>query len=106
MMSSFFQRLTGDDDPDLLSLCFVETPESRHADMRLAKIAEDIVGRISALDTKGTALSTVIKRVQESKRHEFVLIVGTKGWQEHLHLSLLRHCLAACHCGELHGRKG
>ena len=80
MMSSFFQRLTGDEDPDLLGLCFVETAESQHADVRLAKIAEDIVGRISALDTgRGAALTNLIQRVQESQRHEFVLIVGTKG---------------------------
>ena len=80
MMSSFFQRLTGDEDPDMLDLCFVETPESQHADVRLAKIAEDIVNRIGALDTgRGMALADLIQRVQESKRHEFVLIVGTKG---------------------------
>ena len=80
MMSSFFQRLTGDEDPDLLDFCFVDTPESRHADNRLAKIAEEIVDRISILDTgRGTVLTDLIQRVQESKRHEFVLIVGTKG---------------------------
>ena len=80
MMSSFFQRLTGDEDPDMLGLCFVDTAESAHADQRLAKIAEDIIERISALDTgKGLALTDLIQRVQESKRHEFVLIVGTKG---------------------------
>lgn len=80
MMSSFFQRLTGDEDPEMIGLCFVETPESAHADDRLAKIAEDIIARISSLDTgRGTALTSLIQRVQESKRHEFVLIVGTKG---------------------------
>lgn len=80
IMSSFFQRLTGDEDPDMLSLCFVETAESRHADSRLAKIAEEIVDRIGTLDTgRGTELTNLIKRVQQSKRHEFVLIVGTKG---------------------------
>lgn len=80
MMSSFFQRLTGDEDPEMLGLCFVETAESNHADRRLAKIAEDIIDRISTLDTgKGTELTNLIERVQQSKRHEFVLIVGTKG---------------------------
>lgn len=80
MMTSFFQRLTGDQDPDLLELCFVETPESNHADARLAKIAEDIIARIQSLDTgKGSALAQLISRAQESRRHEFVLVVGTKG---------------------------
>lgn len=80
MMTSFFQRLTGDDDPELLDLCFVETPESHHADDRLAKIAEDIVTRVQALDTgKGSALTQLIERAQDARRHEFVLIVGTKG---------------------------
>jgi hypothetical protein len=80
MMSSFFQRLTGDEDPEMIGLCFVETAESNHADRRLAKIAEDIVDRIGTLDTgQGSALTNLIERVQLSKRHEFVLIVGTKG---------------------------
>lgn len=80
MMSSFFQRLTGDEDPDMLNVCFVETAESSHADKRLAKISEDIIDRINALDTaSGAALTNLIERVQQAKRHEFVLIVGTKG---------------------------
>lgn len=80
MMSSFFQRLTGDEDPEMLGLCFVETAESNHADKRLAKIAETILDRINTLDTgRGVALRKLIERVQQSRRHEFVLIVGTKG---------------------------
>ncbi len=80
IMTSFFQRLTGDQDPDLLEMCFVETAESHHADVRLAKIAEDIVDRIQSLDTgSGSALTQLITRAQELRRHEFVLIVGTKG---------------------------
>jgi hypothetical protein len=80
MMSSFFQRLTGDEDPEMLGVCFVETAESNHADKRLAKIAEAIIDRINTLDTgRGTALTHLIARVQQSKRREFVLVVGTKG---------------------------
>lgn len=80
IMSSFFQRLTGDQDPGLVDLCFVETAESNHANTQLAKLAEDIVDRIRALETgRGDALTSLIERVREAKRHEFVLIVGTKG---------------------------
>jgi hypothetical protein len=80
MMASFFERLTGDQDPDLVDLCFVETTESQHADRQLAKIAEEIVARVQSLETgHGDALTSLIARVQETKRHEFVLIVGTKG---------------------------
>jgi hypothetical protein len=61
IMTSFFQRLTGDQDPDLLELCFVETAESHHADARLAKIAEGIVDRIQSLNTgSGSALTRLI----------------------------------------------
>lgn len=64
----------------MVELCFVETAESQHADRQLAKIAEDIVARVQSLETgRGDALTAVITRVQETKRHEFVLIVGTKG---------------------------
>lgn len=80
MMGAFFQRLTGDDDPDLIRECFVETAESRHADKQLARIAEEIVGQLRPLETgEGTALRAVIERLQSARRREFVLVVGTKG---------------------------
>lgn len=80
IMSSFFQRLTGDEDPDLIEECFVTTAESHHADDQLAKIAESIVTRVRTLDTDtGGELTTLIDRVRTTKRHEFVLVVGTKG---------------------------
>src|SRR5262249_51361581 len=79
-MDSFFRRLAGDQDPDLLSACFVETNESVHADAQLARIAENILDRIQQLDTSSAdALTQLIQRARESGRHEFVLIVGVKG---------------------------
>ena len=80
VMQSFFRRLTGDQDPDLLHACFVETNESHHADAQLARIAENIVDRIQQLDTSNAdALTQLIQRARESGRHEFVLVVGVKG---------------------------
>lgn len=80
IMTSFFRRLTGDDDPDFLSDCFVVTRESEQADETLARISEDLVGRIRDLNTENAdELTEVIQRVRSTQRNEFVLLVGTKG---------------------------
>jgi hypothetical protein len=80
VMTSFFQRISGDDDPDLLAQCFVVTRESSAADERLARISEDLVGAIRQLDTASAdELSQLIERVRSTGRNEFVLLVGTKG---------------------------
>ena len=80
VMTSFFRRLSGDDDPDLIVECFVVTKESNEADRRLARISEDLVDRIREIDT-GSAreLADLIERVKATQRNEFVLLVGTKG---------------------------
>lgn len=80
VMTAFFDRLTGDDDPDLLSDCFVTTAESDAADARLARISEDIIQRVRSIDTGDPeVLLQLIQRAAQTKRHEFVVIVGTKG---------------------------
>lgn len=80
VMSSFFQRLSGDNDPNLLAECFVITRESDKADATLARISEDLVGTIRGLDTEsGEQLTELIERIRQTQRHEFVLLVGTKG---------------------------
>ncbi len=80
IMASFFQQLIGDDDPELIELCFVETAESIHAESQLARIATDILGKVQSIDTgTGEVLVDLIERVRMTRRHEFVLIVGTKG---------------------------
>jgi AAA ATPase domain len=80
IMSTFFQRLAGDEDPDLLQACFVETNESQHAEGQLIRIAEGLASKVRALDTgRAEALTQMIRRVTETRRHEFVVLVGTKG---------------------------
>lgn len=80
IMGEYFQRLTGDQDPGMLEDCFVETNESLYADRQIARIANDMLDRIQALDTgQGVALAELVARVKATGRHEFVLIVGTKG---------------------------
>lgn len=80
LMAKFFDRLTGDVDNDLLDACFVETKESQYADRQLARIAEDMVSTIRDLETTDASkLTRLIRAVTEAHRHEFVVIVGTKG---------------------------
>jgi GTPase SAR1 family protein len=80
LMSKFFDRLTGDVDEDLLEACFVETKESQHADRQLARISEDLIRTIHDLETTDAdQLTRLIRSVTEAHRHEFVVIVGTKG---------------------------
>ena len=80
VMESFFQRLTGDQDPQMLSECFVVTKESEIAEHRIARISEDLINRIQTLDAASAdALTDLIHKVHVSQRNEFVLLVGTKG---------------------------
>ena len=80
IMTSFFRRISGDEDQDLLLDCFVVTRESHAADERLARVAEDLVGRIREVETdKAALLVEVVDRVRSTHRNEFVLLVGTKG---------------------------
>jgi hypothetical protein len=80
IMTSFFQRLSDDRDREMIKLCFVETKESRAAEHRLLRLAEELVGHIRALDTRsGEQLTDLITRAQTAGLNQFILIVGTKG---------------------------
>ncbi|NEP79342.1 MAG: AAA family ATPase [Okeania sp. SIO3B3] len=80
VMTSFFRRLSGDKDPDFLAKCFVETRESQIADDKLARISEDLIGRIRNIDTESAQhLTNLIERTQTTQRNDFVLLIGTKG---------------------------
>jgi hypothetical protein len=80
VMTSFFRRLSGDADPELLARCFVETRESQSADERLAHISEDLVGRIRNLDTgSGEQLTEVVERVKSTQKTSSSLSSAPKG---------------------------
>ncbi len=80
IMESFFMRLSGDKDPDMLLNCFVTTRESKVAEEKIARISEDLVGRIRNFDTESAeTLSDMIHKVQVTHHNEFVLLIGTKG---------------------------
>jgi hypothetical protein len=80
LMNSFFQRLTGEEDEEMVTECFVVTKESELADVKISRIAEDLVQRMREINTQtGIQLLELIRSVQQQNRHRFVLLVGNKG---------------------------
>ncbi|MGO9017029.1 MAG: ATP-binding protein [Syntrophobacteraceae bacterium] len=80
VMTTFFRRISGDDEPDMLAECFVVTKESQIADERLARITDELASSIRDLETEeAKALTQIIERVRDTQRNEFVLLIGTKG---------------------------
>jgi len=80
VMTSFFQRLTGDSDPEMIRDCFVVTKESQLADAQLIRISEELIQSVRTLDTStGEQLSEIITRAQTTRSNNFVVLIGTKG---------------------------
>ena len=53
LFSQFFSRLTDGQDREMLRDCFVETTESRKADLELQKIIQKVLNNISQIGTGG-----------------------------------------------------
>lgn len=80
LMTTFFQRLSDENDREMVEYCFVETNESRAAERHLLRVAEELVGHIQTLDTEsGAQLLDLIDQARISRIKQFVLLVGTKG---------------------------
>lgn len=80
VFKEFFGVMSGDRDKDMLLHCFVETKESRNADVSLQKLVGNIAGRVDTLSTDtGAQLVDQIEAIIETQRGENVLIVGNKG---------------------------
>jgi predicted type IV restriction endonuclease len=80
LFSQFFSRLTDGQDKEMLRDCFVETSESRKADLEFEKIIQKVLNTISTIDTaSGGALQAEIERTIASQRSETVLLIGNKG---------------------------
>lgn len=103
IMTSFFQRMSDEHDKEMIELCFVETKESKAAEQRLLRLAEDLVGHIRALDTQsGVQLSDLLERARVTSINQFILLVGTKGAgkstfiQRFFDLKLPKHLRGVC----------
>lgn len=80
VFKGFFTTISGDNDPEMLAKCFVESKESREADASLEKISRNLLNRIDVVDSGDSEeLQEHIRVAVESQRGEFVLIIGNKG---------------------------
>ena len=80
VFDSFFSRMQGDEDPDLLIECFVETRESRIADFSLEKMTKQLLGNIAPENQDvDQQLSHLIGRTVEQDGGISIFIVGPTG---------------------------
>lgn len=76
----FFSTMSGDSDPNMLAQCFVESKESREADVSLEKITRNLINRVDVVESaEGGELESHIRSAVVRERGEFVLIIGNKG---------------------------
>ena len=82
-MDAIFREFFGpmsSTDPEMLAKCFVESKESREADVSLHKLTSNLVNQIQVVKSDtGDALARHIETAVETSRGEFVLIIGNKG---------------------------
>jgi len=80
LFDEFFSSMSGDDDPEMLSHCFVETKESAKAQSEIAKITASLVSNIKSLSSEaGELLYKELEHAITAARGEMVLIIGNKG---------------------------
>ncbi len=80
IMQTFFRDLNSRDDAEARRACFVVTDESSAAERGLTRISEELRDKVRDLSSvEANELTEAIKRVQEMKKNELVLLVGTKG---------------------------
>lgn len=80
VFDTFFSRMTGENDPDMLIECFVETRESRIADFTLEKMTAQVLGNIDPSNQDiGQQLSRLIGAAVDEEEGENIFIVGPTG---------------------------
>lgn len=80
VFTKFFSSMSGDDDPEMLINCFVESKESKETDLSLSKIARNIIDHIDYIES-GNSQNLVedIRDAVAQEKGDFALIIGNKG---------------------------
>ncbi len=79
VFNKFFDKITDEEDSEMLEKCFVESKESKFADTTLKSISENLIADIDKIDTKTNQLSKEIEETILTKHGRTVLIIGNKG---------------------------
>jgi energy-coupling factor transporter ATP-binding protein EcfA2 len=80
LFKKFFSDISGDENAEMLAECFVESKESKEAEVGIEKIARNILENIGLVDSKdGGELQDKMRMSLERESRDFVLIVGNKG---------------------------
>jgi GTPase SAR1 family protein len=80
VFARFFSSLTGDEDPEMLIECFVETRESRVADFSLERLTKNVLGNIDINERDvGIGLKNVVTAAIGSADGQTIFIVGPSG---------------------------
>lgn len=77
--STFFERLKGE-DPEMITKCYVVSPESEFADQKLLRLTSELVEKVKPLNSQtGEQLVKLIWQVKKTRKQSFILLVGNKG---------------------------
>lgn len=79
LFKAFFSSMSGENDPEMLAKCFVQSKESRDAEASLEKIAKNLIDNIQMVSSDASLLQSEIESAVEFTLKEFVLIIGNKG---------------------------
>ena len=80
VFATFFSGLIGDDDPDMLINCFVETQESRVADSSFEKYQRISLGNINPQEGEiEDSLRTIVQNTVAGELGQTIFIVGPSG---------------------------
>lgn len=80
VFKQFFSEMTGDNDPEMMAKCFVQSKESKEADESLYKIVSHLANSVEVVESvEGEELKRHIQSAADTHKGEFVLIVGNKG---------------------------
>jgi cold shock CspA family protein/GTPase SAR1 family protein len=80
VFDGFFAGLAGDQDPEMLVECFVETRESRIADFSLERLTKNVLGNIDPSERDvGQGLEAIVQGAVAGELGQTVFIVGPSG---------------------------